>query len=55
MINKTIDNSLYGCKGVVFAVFRHISPRKRHHARVKLTYKVGYFRYCDGRIGGLLG
>lgn len=53
MLNKTIDNSLYGCKGLVFAVFRHISPRNRHHARIKLTYKVDYFHYCYDRIGGL--
>ena len=53
MLNNCLSRQNILGKGVL-TIFKHISPLKAHTRAFKLTCKVGYFRYCDGRIGGLL-
>lgn len=52
MVNNRFDNALYEGYGKVFGVFRHFSALNRHHACIKLTYKVDYFRYYSIERGG---
>lgn len=55
MLNKSIDYYNYIENSVGLAIFNHISPLKRLHAPIKLTYKVGIFNYHHSKIGVVLG
>ena len=54
MVIKCLDNALYEGYSGVFSVFQYFLAYKRHSAHIKLTYKVGNFKYYPTKRGGLV-
>lgn len=52
MMIKYVNMRLYSGDMCLFTTFNHNSPLKHVRARIKLTYKVGYFNQLSVERGG---